>query len=88
MNCIETITCMWTGRHEDSVKVIGATSIEEARKHAMEFFNLEAPDGITLDGGYSVTWDYEEPQPADWQDYYVFNSIDEYQPDQREWWEK
>ena len=43
---------------------------------------------ITDNEGYFMTWKYDEPQPANWQDHYVFRSVDKYPVDQREWWEK
>jgi hypothetical protein len=89
---ISEITCAWHGRHEDNVKVIGASSLEVARQHAMDFFRNEDngcdDEGITLDEGILVTWEYDDPKPEDWQDYYVFRSVDAYPVDQREWWEK
>lgn len=92
MNTQQLIQCAWCGRHEDSVKVIGASSKEEAREQAMEFFRNDAngcdDEGITLDDGHFMTWAYDEPQPADWNDYYVFWSVDAHPVDQREWWEK
>lgn len=87
MNTQQSIQCAWFGRHGDCVKVIGATSLEIAREHAINFADL--PQGIVLDKGCLETWDYEpDLKPLDWQDYYVFESMDEYQPDMREWWEK
>lgn len=88
----QLFNCSWCGRHEDSVKVSGAPSLEIARKDAMEFFRKDDggcdDEGITLDEGNHVTWPYDdEPQPADWQDYYVFRSVDAFPIDQREWWE-
>lgn len=97
MNCITTqaITCRWCGRHDSDVEVIGATTKEEAREAAMKFFrdgengNDGCDDyGITLDDGYHSVWTYEEPQPDDWYDSYVFRSCDAHPVDQREWWEK
>jgi hypothetical protein len=97
MNCIavekETIACTWCGRHDDNVSVTGATSIEEARTAALTFFRSDEEngcddEGITLDEGILIKWAYDEPQPDDWQDCYVFRSVDRWQPDQREWWEK
>lgn len=82
----KAIVCSWTGRHADRVKVIGATSLPEAREHALIF--AECPEGITLDDGHLMTWTYEEPKPADREDYYIFWSCDAHPVDQREWWEK
>ena len=88
----QTIQCTWCGRHDDNVSVAGASSLEEARQQALDFFrNAENgcdDEGITLDEGYLMTWKYDEPQPADWKDHYVFRSVDAHPVDQREWWEK
>lgn len=99
MDCIaiekEKITCTWCGRGECDVEVIGANSKEEARQHAMIFFrNGENgndgcdDEGMTLDEGFFSKWSYEEPQPEDWYDSYVFRACDAHPVDQREWWEK
>lgn len=87
------VSCSWCGRHGTDVSVVGAVSKEEARKHALHFFHndengIDVGEGITLDDGCSMTWTYEEPQPEDWQDHYIFHSCDEHPVDQREWWEK
>lgn len=88
----QTIQCTWSGRYEDYVHVIGASSLEEAREHAMEFFRNDDngcdDEGITLDDGFLMTWKYDDPKPADWEDYFVFRSVDKYPVDTREWWEK
>ena len=81
-----SVHCNWCGRNGDSIEVYGANGIKEARAVAMEF--AELPEGITLDEGRLATWGYEEPQPADWQDHYLFNTCDAHPVDQREWWEK
>lgn len=83
---MSNIVCTWCGRHDDSVKVVGASNIQEAREHALLF--ADCSEGITLDNGRHNTWMYDEPQPVDWVDSYVFNTVDEYVPDTREWWEK
>jgi hypothetical protein len=88
-----SIRCEWTGRHGGDVTVFGAGSIKEAREHALKFFREDEEggcddEGITLDDGCFITWKYEEEQPSDWQDYYVFSSCDAHPVDQREWWEK
>ena len=71
------ITCEFTGRHGDDIKVTGASSAEEAREAALQFMKEEGdPEGITLDDGYHSTWPYDEPQPVDWVDSYVFRSMD------------
>lgn len=80
------IVCEWTGRHGDQVKVTGAPDIRAAREAALQF--AELPAGIILDEGRAIAWGYEEPQPEDWQDYFLFWSNDEHPVDQREWWEK
>jgi hypothetical protein len=83
---LTNITCSWCGRNGDIVKVIGAPDLLTARAAAIQF--AELPDGIVLDNGRFVNWGYEEPQPDDWQDHYVFWSFDKHPVDQREWWEK
>lgn len=79
------IQCSWCGRNDDNIKVIGATSLAEARTAALAFLG-EVP-GIVLDRGQLETWLYDEAQPADWQDYYIFCTEDEFPVDLREWWE-
>jgi hypothetical protein len=92
MSTQQTIQCTWCGREADDVSVIGASSKEEARQAAMEFFRNGETGcddyGITLDDGYLSRWSYDEPQPDDWQDHYVFRAVDAHLVDQREWWEK
>lgn len=86
------IECTWCGRHGGDVSVTGASSLQEAREHAMKFFRNDEDgcddEGITLDEGCFIKWPYEEPQDEDWQDHYVFRSCDKWQPDTCEWWEK
>lgn len=73
------IQCSFT--ESDDIKVVGTATKEEAREAAMSFFNEEcdAP-GITLDNGFLNSWGYDEPQPADWVDSYIFRTVDEYVP--------
>lgn len=68
------------------MKVVGAMSLSSAREAAILF--SECPAGIVLDSGSFQQWDYDDPKPGDWKDYYFFRTEDEYEPDRREWWEK
>ena len=75
------IKCSWTGRHDDNVEVVGATSREAAKAAAEEFFKSESEEsleemGFMLDNGHHSTWSYDEPQPEDWQDSYIFTVYD------------
>lgn len=77
-----SIQCSWTGKRNDNVEVFGASNREEAKETATAFFASES-DGRTLeemgfmfDNGHLNTWCYEEPQPEDWIDSYVFTVYD------------
>ena len=89
----ENVKCKWEkGRRSDYIYVTGAANKEEARAAALHFFRNDEYGcddlGITLDEGSFITWSYEEPSPADWEDHYVFYDCDAHPVDQREWWEK
>lgn len=72
------ITVEYCGRYDDDYKVIGASSREEAREAALKFHNKECDEsGFILDDGHLITWGYEEPQPDEWVDYYLFRVYDE-----------
>lgn len=73
-----SIQCTWT--ESDDVKVVGASSKEEARGAALIFFAEESGEytaGLTLDNGFLDDWGYDDPQPDDWEDSYVFRVMDE-----------
>jgi hypothetical protein len=67
---------------DGDIRVHGANSKEEARYCAMELHIKECPDypGITLNDGFHSTWQYDEPQPADWEDTYFFRTVDAWTP--------
>lgn len=74
------ITCDFNDNY-DVVYVYGASSTEEAREAATNFFRSECDDeGLTLGFSCFQTWGYNEPQPEDWKDYHVFYVEEEPMP--------
>lgn len=72
------IICTWT--ESDDIRVVGASSKEEAREAALLFWNDESGEytaGLTLDNGFLSDWGYGDPQPEGWEDSYVFRVMDE-----------
>jgi hypothetical protein len=63
---------------DGDIRVYGASSKEEARECAMNLHKEECPDypGITLSQGRNCVCGYDEPEPAEWEDYYFFRAID------------